>query len=990
MADVRIDDLGADAAGLAPGVSTRPVHPYARLALSILLVCAGYYGAGIVAFALRLEHGGISDIWLPHGVLLAALMLTPPRHWWLYLAALLPVHVHLAAHFQGPVSQPVMLMHFAGNVVQAVLGAMVVRRLVGAPPRLDGFRPMTVFLVLGVILPVAAAAALVAALFVVTGAVDNFGLIWHRRTLAGISGGVALTPLIVEMAAGGAAAIRALARQRKLEYVALTIGLLALVVPAVGWERGLASQYALLFMPLPLLLWTAVRFGPGGLAPQLLIVVLAALTATKAGHGPFVGASAAESILSLQAFLLSVSIPMLLLAALVAERNRSTRALDERLRFERLVSEVSASLINPPSAKADEALEKALQKVVSALELDRCSVFQYHPGRRLCRISHSAEAAGYPAVRRDIDMAELPWLLGRLQAGMTVAVNDVVRDLPAGAIAERRYAEGYGSRSWVVVPVTMGDDFVRSVSFHSRWQRDWSADVVSRLQLLAEIFISALTSTQAKDALRENEERLRLALAAGDMGAWDWDLRRGKVTWSKEHFAIMGLAPFSLEPTQAVWASRVHPDDLSRANAAMEEAIAERKEYRCEYRVIRPDGTRRWVEARAEPIYDERGRCARVMGLIVDVTERKQAEAALQASEKRYREVVDSQTELVCRYLPDTTLTFVNEAYCRFFRRGREELIGRRFLEMIPESSRAGALDQIASLVREPRVCTYEHEVILADGTIGWQQWVDSAIVAADGRVTELQGIGRDITDRKRAEEANQKLAHASRLAVLGELTASIAHEINQPLGAILSNADAAELLLEADSGRLDEVRRILADIRKDDLRASEVIRRMRELLGKRPLARQPLDLNEVASGVLELVGGDAARRGVALEIELAPALPVVPGDRVHLEQVLLNLLLNGMEAMAGTPASPPRLAVRTARSDGGVEVAVTDSGPGIPRERLPRLFESFFTTKPDGMGLGLSIARSIVEAHGGRIWAENRADGGATFRFTVPIEPAA
>jgi PAS domain S-box-containing protein len=573
---------------------------------------------------------------------------------------------------------------------------------------------------------------------------------------------------------------------------------------------------------------------------------------------------------------------------------------------------------------------------------------------------------------------------------MTVVLGDIDRDLPAEAIAERRYAEGYGSKSWLAVPVTIGKDVVRAVSYHSSRQRDWPADLVSRLQLLAQIFVASLTSRQANEALRESEERLQLALAAGHMGAWDWDLRRGKVTWSKEHFAIMGLPPSDAPPSQEIWASRVHPDDLPRADAAMRAAVAERKEYRCEYRVVWPDGSLRWAEAVAEPIYDQSGRCVRVSGLIVDITERRAAEAALQASEERYRAVVESQTELVCRYLPDTTLTFVNEAYCRFFGRPREQLIGRRFAELIPESSRPAALEQVASLVREPRVCTYEHEVILADGAIRWQQWVDSAIVAADGQVTELQGIGRDITDRKRAEEANQKLAHASRLAVMGELTASIAHEINQPLGAILSNADAAELLLEAGSGRLDEVRRILADIRKDDLRASQVIRRMRELLGKRPLERQPLDLNDVAAGVLQLLGADAARRGVALEIELAPGLPAVHGDRVHLQQVLLNLLLNGMEAMADTPASRRRLAVRTAPDDTGVGIAVTDSGPGIPRERLPRLFDSFFTTKQDGMGLGLSIARSIVEAHGGRIWAQNRPEGGATFRFTVPTEPAA
>jgi PAS domain S-box-containing protein len=862
MVELRSGHLEADATGPAPGATARRAPPYARLALAVLLVCAGYYGAGIVALALRLEPGGISTIWLPHGVLLAALLLTPVRLWWLHLAALLPVHLHLVSHFQGPVPFMVMLTQFGGNAAQAMLGAIVVQRLVGAPPRLGEFRHMTVFLVLGVILPLAVVSALVAGAFFLTGWVDNFWLAWHRRTLAGVCGAITLTPLIVRMAAGGTAEIRATPRQRYLEFAALTVGVLALVIPALGWEQGLGSQYALLYAPLPLLLWIAVRFGPGALSLQLLIVTLAALAATKAGHGPFAAASAAESVLSAQAFLLSVSIPLLLLAALVAERNRSGRALTERLEFERLVSELSASLIHPPLDRVDDAVGKALHKVLVAMQLDRCSVFEYRPEQRCCRITHSAQSANSPPVRRELAEAELPWLLRQLGAGVTVVLNEVVRDLPAEAIAERRYAEAYGSRSWLAVPVAVGKDVVHGVSYHSVRQRDWPPDLVSRLQLLAEILISSLTSKRAKEALRESEER--------------------------------------------------------------------------------------------------------------------------------YREVVESQTELVCRYLPDTTLTFVNEAYCRFFGRRREELIGRKFVELIPEPARAAALNHVASLVREPRVCMIEHEVLLADGTVRWQQWVDYAVVAQDGRVVELQGIGRDITDRKLAEEANQRLAHASRLTVMGELTASIAHEINQPLGAILSNADAAELLLETDAGQLDEVRRILADIRKDDLRASEVIRRTRELLRNRPLERRPLDLNEMASGVVQLLGADAARRGVAVETELASGLPVVHGDRGHLQQVLLNLLLNGMDAMADTPASRRRLAVRTGRSDGVVEVAVTDSGHGLDPSQLPRLFDSFFTTKKDGMGLGLSIARSIVEAHGGRIWAENRPGGGATFHFTVPAEPLA
>jgi C4-dicarboxylate-specific signal transduction histidine kinase len=244
-----------------------------------------------------------------------------------------------------------------------------------------------------------------------------------------------------------------------------------------------------------------------------------------------------------------------------------------------------------------------------------------------------------------------------------------------------------------------------------------------------------------------------------------------------------------------------------------------------------------------------------------------------------------------------------------------------------------------------------------------------------------------DITERKRAEETKQELVHASRLALVGELTASIAHEINQPLGAILSNADAAEMLLDSDPGSLAEVRQILDDIRKDDLRASEVIRRMRALLRKRAVEIQPVQLNDVTTEVVALVRGESRRRDVVVETELADNLPLVGGDKVHLQQVLLNLFLNGMDAMAET-SSKKKLVVRTkVHETSHVEIAVTDTGVGIPGDRLTSLFDPFFSTKKEGMGLGLSIARSIVEAHGGRIWAANNPDGGATFHFTVPIE---
>ena len=215
---------------------------------------------------------------------------------------------------------------------------------------------------------------------------------------------------------------------------------------------------------------------------------------------------------------------------------------------------------------------------------------------------------------------------------------------------------------------------------------------------------------------------------------------------------------------------------------------------------------------------------------------------------------------------------------------------------------------------------------------------------------------------------------------------AAVAHELNQPLGAILSNSDAAELLLESAGPQLDDIRQILADIRRDDLRASEVIKHLRALLRKREVELLPLDLNEVVADALRLVDGESRRRGIEVETESSAVLPAVSGDKTQLQQVLLNLVLNGMEAMAESPAAKRRLTVRTSGDrNEEAEVAVTDTGPGISRDRLPRLFDAFFTTKEYGMGLGLSIARSIIESHGGRIWAEKNTDGGAAFRFTLP-----
>jgi PAS domain S-box-containing protein len=375
-----------------------------------------------------------------------------------------------------------------------------------------------------------------------------------------------------------------------------------------------------------------------------------------------------------------------------------------------------------------------------------------------------------------------------------------------------------------------------------------------------------------------------------------------------------------------------------------------------------------------------------------DITERKRMEAALRVSAQRYRAVVETQTELVCRFLPDTTLTFVNEAYCRSFGKSREELLGTSFLSLIPEPARSVVKARLESLIAQPRLVISEHEVIAAGGDIGWQQWTDQGILDDTGRLTEFQSTGLDITERKRAEEALQQLqaelAHVSRVSTIGEMTASIAHEVNQPLGAIVGNADLCLRWLTREPPDLVQVRDALCDIITDGHRASEVIARIRALIKKEHSPKTRCDMNEIIGETIALASYEMRRKHITLRTELAPDLPPVFGDYVQLGQVVLNLIMNGIEAMSGVEGRARELTLRSGRSGaGGVLITVRDCGVGINPDEVKQIFAAFYTTKPGGIGMGLAICRSIVEAHGGRLWARPTAGPGATFHFTLPAD---
>lgn len=491
-----------------------------------------------------------------------------------------------------------------------------------------------------------------------------------------------------------------------------------------------------------------------------------------------------------------------------------------------------------------------------------------------------------------------------------------------------------------------------------------------------------------EEVLREFEERVRLAAEAAHLGVWELDTTTNQV-WMSD--SARKLFQFDSETSLvgAALQDRVHPEDRALRDSAIKAAIETHGEYQVEYRVLLPDGTQRWFAGRGRCVTGKKGKGTRLIGVSIDVTAQKQAQDL-------FRIATEASPSGIILVDDRGRIVLVNSHVEKLFGYRREELVDKLVDVLVPERFASQHPGHRAKFLAAPtsRAMGAGRELFARrkDGSEFPVEIGLNPIQTPDG-VLVLAAIV-DISARKLADaEAlrhREEVGHLSRVAAMGELAASIAHELNQPLVGIVSNAAAGQRFIDRGNVDVREFRELLADIVADGRRAGEVIRGIQGMVKKGAPVRQQINLNDLVINVVQIVKPNAMLQSCEVETLLEPNLPAIEADPIQLQQVLLNLCINAFDAMREVPVGRRKVVIATERNgDNAIRTSVRDYGVGIPEEARERVFEQFFTTKDKGLGMGLAIVRSIIESHGGTIAAENADRGGARFQFTLPTSVA-
>ncbi|MGB8169698.1 MAG: PAS domain-containing protein [Chthoniobacteraceae bacterium] len=525
-------------------------------------------------------------------------------------------------------------------------------------------------------------------------------------------------------------------------------------------------------------------------------------------------------------------------------------------------------------------------------------------------------------------------------------------------------------------------------------------------RLYAELQQENLERKRVEDELRRSEQLMSEAQRIGQTGSWSWNIKTGKLVWSEEQRRIFGVPAERNELTYDDFTGMIHPDDRSGAMATIDDAARLGREFNQRFRIVLPDGAVKFIHGSANPVSTESGVLLEYVGAVRDVTDQVKVETALEEALARVREsegqlrtTIDTIPGLVWTTLPEGAGEFFSQRWLDYTGLSTEEAKGDGWAVALHPDDKGMLFEVWVKMIATKMPGEVEARLRRFDGEYRWFLFRGAPFIDQMGNVVKWYGTNTDIDDLKQAEaglrrreadlrKAQAELAHVTRVTTMVELAASIAHEVNQPIAGVVLNGNACMRWLSrlhGDPDALAEVRDALQRIIRDGARAGEVITRIRALFKKTETAKASLKINEVIREVIVLARSEMDKRRVILRLELDNDIPPVPGDRVQLQQVVINLILNGIEAMGAVEDRPREMIIRTQLYEGGqVLVTVRDSGIGLDQERNEQLFAAFHTTKPGGLGMGLPISRSIVENHNGRLWATANEDAGATFQFTL------
>jgi PAS domain S-box-containing protein len=514
---------------------------------------------------------------------------------------------------------------------------------------------------------------------------------------------------------------------------------------------------------------------------------------------------------------------------------------------------------------------------------------------------------------------------------------------------------------------------------------------------------------QAEVALRRSEGYLAEAQRLTRTGSWAWNVAtRQSVYWSQENYRLFGFDPEGGIPPDEAFYARIHPEDRDRVRRdVFLERPDEGSHFDVDFRIVFPEGAIKYVRSTGNPVRNPSGELIEYVGTSIDVTERKRVEEERErllaseraafteavAAQQRFRDLVNSVEGIVWEAdVPSCQFLFISKQAERVLGYPVERWLSEPgfWQEHVHPEDREWAVQFCQNATAEKRDHEFEYRMIAADGSVVWLRDLITVVVEGD-RVTRVRGVMVDLTNRKLAEDALRQaqadLAHVSRVTTMGELTVSLAHEVNQPIAAAVTNANTCLRWLASGTPNIEEARAAAMRIVKDGTRAGEIISRIRMLFTKGTAQHELIDVNEVIGEMIVLLRAETARHSISVRTELAADLPQVMGDRVQLQQVLMNLMINGVDAMQDADGTR-ELAIKSQRTENDeVTVSVIDTGVGLPTQQAEQIFNAFFTTKPNGTGMGLRISRSIIESHGGRLWADDNSPRGATFHFTLPTK---